>query len=538
MTISSLSNLDFYPGRGMYQPGEKVNLYFQGDSAATDVVEIEIDIFRGIEKIEQLKSRQTLPLGSFSLLFSFQPPLDAPAGYGAEIRIAGAPGRLAETAFDVLPGWTFFPRYGFVCDFSPARRNAQETAQTLAKYHLNGLQFYDWQYRHDSLVPPSDEFTDPLGRPLSLATILSLIKAAHDHGMSAMPYLAIYAASAAFWKAHPDWALYDADHQLIPFGEDFLGIMNPSAGTPWAQHLLMECGKALDALPFDGLHIDQYGEPKTGFDVSGMPVDLPKAFSDFITAAAERYPGMPVLFNAVGNWPIESLAKSPTAFNYIEIWPPETHYTDLVKIIRNARGLSDSKPVVIALYIPAERITNLRLADALIYSAGGTHIELGENGRLLSDPYFPKHEAVSEELRKLLRKQSDLVVRYEEWLSPLVEESGGLVTSVPEGVQAFARCTARGYSLSLVNLSSSQPLEWNCSHDTPQKLNDFIVEMEIPRKAFKVYCVSPDEDAIAPRALRFEQEGKFLRIYVPSLEIWDVLMIEPGMDESTTANRQ
>lgn len=530
--IHSFSCVDFFPDRGMYKPGEPVKLIFQGEVHETIGFEFELRIYRGLDLVETFKQKQILQSGSFLLHFSFQPPLDAPAGYGAEIRIAGASECLAETAFDVLPDWIIFPRYGFVCDFSPMRNDVQETVQTLAKYHLNGLQFYDWQYRHDDLVPPKEEFLDPLGRPLSLAVVRSLIDAAHMHGMKAMPYLAVYAASAAFWKSHPDWALYDSDHQLIPFGDDFLGIMNPAAGTPWAKHLLDECGKVLKELPFDGLHIDQYGDPKVGFNTEGEPVDLPGAFADFITAAVAQYPGRPVLFNAVGNWPIETLAKAPTAFNYIEIWPPETKYTDLVKIVRNARSLSGLKPVVIALYIPAERILNLRLADAIIYSAGGTHIELGENGRLLSDPYFPRHEFVGEPLRKILRRQSDLSVRYEEWLSPMVEEDPEIVTRVPENVQTFVRRMEQGYSLSLVNLSNGQPLEWNNIHEAPKELLNFAVEIDIPVDVRRVGCVSPDNQTIDPEDLHFEQNGNTIRIFIPRLEVWDVLLIQ------TTAEKQ
>ena len=282
-----------------------------------------------------------------------------------------------------------------------------------------------------------------------------------------MPYLAIYAASAAFWKSHPEWALYDQDQAPIPFGDDFLGIMNPVAGGEWGLHLLAECQNVLEKLPFDGLHIDQYGDPKTAFDRQGQAVDLPKAFADFISSAVRQHPDVPVLFNAVGNWPIKSLAKAPTAFNYIEIWPPKTAYTDLAEIVRNARLLSEEKPVVIALYLPANRPINNRLADAMILSAGGTRIELGENARLLSDPYFPKHEAMDACLSENLRRQIELIIRYADWISPLVSECRLPVDNLPKGIEHFCRKTTKGYSLSLVNLSADQPLHWNEEHDQP-----------------------------------------------------------------------
>ncbi len=71
-----------------------------------------------------------------------------------------------------------------------------------------------------------------------------------------------------------------------------------------------------------------------------------------------------------------------------------------------------------ALYLPADRPTNIRLADALIFSCGGSRIELGEGERLLADPYFPKHQPLTPELRTTLRRYYDFAVRYGEWLGP------------------------------------------------------------------------------------------------------------------------
>jgi dextranase len=146
----------------------------------------------------------------------------------------------AATAFDVLSSWTDFPRYGFLTDFSASRADPEPVLEKLTRFHINGLQFYDWQYRHDQLLAPSEEYIDLLGREMSLASLRKLVDAAHQHGMATMPYLAIYAASADFWRTHPDWALYDEAGNPIAFGENFLGLMDPSTGSSWSQHLLSE----------------------------------------------------------------------------------------------------------------------------------------------------------------------------------------------------------------------------------------------------------------------------------------------------------
>ncbi|MRR28790.1 hypothetical protein EG834_00285, partial [bacterium] len=470
---------------------------------------------------------RNLEAGRNQVDFSWLPPTEAPAGYGLVLTCddgKSQPTRLA-TAFDVLPDWTLFPRYGYLTDFSKSRPDEISTIQSLARFHINGLQFYDWQFRHDQLIAPTDDYLDPLGRPLSLLAIKKLINAAHEYGMAAMPYLAVYAASAEFWKGHPGWMLYDNEHKPIPFGEDFLGIMNPVAGGPWQKHLLDQCNRVLDALPFDGLHIDQYGDPKSGFDVMHQPVDIALAFGDFIQEAEDRHADRPILFNAVGNWPIDTLAAAPVSFNYIEIWPPDIHYVDLTRIVRNARILSHEKPVVIALYMPASREVNHLLANAIIFSAGGNRIEIGEDARLLTDPYFPKHEAISGSLMASLRSVADFAVRYEEWIGPLMPESDVPELNVPAGVEVFYRKVKGGASLSLVNLASAEPFCWNEEHKEPIKLSQFELEISLDFIPQKVWLLEPYTSA-EPIQLEFGQIGEKIILSIPHLALWSVLLFE------------
>ena len=132
------------------------------------------------------------------------------------------------TAFDVLERWADAPRYGYLFDFTPTR--ASFDLDPLLALHVNGLQFYDWLYRHDTLLPPAEVYLDPLGRPQSLATVRRLIEEAHVRGMVAMPYTAIYAASPQFAAAHPGWGLYDDNGVLYDFADGFLKIIESCVG--------------------------------------------------------------------------------------------------------------------------------------------------------------------------------------------------------------------------------------------------------------------------------------------------------------------
>jgi dextranase len=434
----------------------------------------------------------------------------------------------ASSAFDVLSGWSDFPRYGFLTDFTPGRSDIESTLAGLAKFHLNALQFYDWQYRHHRLLPEETRYIDPLGRELSLETVRRLLDAAHARGMSALAYLAVYAAGLDFWRSHLDWALYDAAGKPFTFF-DFLGLMDPTPGRPWAEHLTAECGRVLSGLPFDGLHVDQYGDPKFAWDAHAQPVDLPGAFAGFLQGLKQAYPQSGLLFNAVGNWPVEAVALAPTGAVYIEVWPPDTRYEDLARIVRQARRLSDNKPVLIALYLPADQQANVLLADAVILAAGGTRIELGEDARLLSDPYFPKHEAIPLPLYQALRRYASFAVRYAALVGPrAVEAEHVTVHTLPE-VMAFPRKHSPGWlSISLVNMTGLADPSWNLPHPAPQRVEQLELQIDGAGSVSAVWWASPDQaqPALAPAAWRMEGDALFVTL--PQLELFAVLAVDLG----------
>ena len=58
---------------------------------------------------------------------------------------------------------------------------------SLRRYHLNVVQFYDWMWRHYALMPPTEEFTDALGRKQSLGTVRAAIEAVQEAGARRWP---------------------------------------------------------------------------------------------------------------------------------------------------------------------------------------------------------------------------------------------------------------------------------------------------------------------------------------------------------------
>jgi len=531
--------VDFYPTQGCFRPGETVNLLVEIQSELNIDVGLIVTIRHLAEKPQTFMVPASLKANMQTIQIQWDAPTQ-PAGYGATVELCDASNRTldrATTSFDILNAWTDFPRYGYLTDFSTQRPNPDSTINELVRFHVNGLQFYDWQYRHDELLAPTENYIDPLGRALSLQTVKKLVETAHQYGVAAMPYMAVYAASALFWRAHLESALYDRDGHPIPFGEDFLGLMNPASGSEWRNHLLAECSRVLGSIAFDGLHIDQYGEPKQVWDAHGQSIDLPDAFVGFIEGARTDYPQKTILFNAVGNWPIEALATSSLDFIYIEIWPPDVRYRDVAHIVLDAVRLSQGKPVVIALYLPADRPNNVMLANAVIAACGGTRIELGEQTRLLVDPYFPKHQEIPTELKTTLRCHYDFLICCGEWMQsyPLTAEERGAWAFgelFPSFVQtdgrvwAVARRRGNDLVLNLVNWNRLDTnLTWDAPHLAPVPCVNLQMRVRLPRKPAKVFYACPEQSKSGPIELEFEFRNGKASFLLPTLYLSGIVII-------------
>jgi dextranase len=554
LPMNSVEITAFNPDKATYKPGERVEFLITLTNLLTQSlsVDVAVSVKHLAGEITRLAQPVDLPPGGQQTFrLAWYPPLDALMGYGADLSVQDESGRtlvVDHTAFDVLEHWTQAPRYGFLTDFAPGRANVDETMASLVRYHINGLQFYDWMYRHDEYLTNQEPYRDPLGREVSRRTIDALIDAAHIHNIAAMPYTAIYGASLPFFEVHRDWALYEADGGPYLFGENFLAIMNPDPASPWTAHLMHQFTTILEQTDFDGIHLDQYGDPKTAYSAAGNRVDLAQVIPGFInltheTVAAVR-PEATVTFNCVNNWPIETVAKTRQDFIYIEVWPPHTLYKDLYTLIVEAQALSGGKPVVLAAYIDPIRARNARLADAVIFASGGYHIELGESEAMLADAYFPKYKPIGDELAAVMYRYYDFAVRYENVLSigtrDTTGESGGKVAI--EGVKTDPDrvykkvwvITRRGEdfeTISLINLLDIPSPEWNgLLLVDPTPLGELRVHYQMDREVQRVWLASPD--FASPQAIPLEfSTGKFngksyVEFLVPRLEYWDLVVLE------------
>jgi len=480
--------------------------------------------------------------------FTWQPPIDAPMGYGLDVYLEALDGQLISTiksaGFDVLEKWIQMPRYGFLTDFQPGRTEIAGPVSIMADYHINALQFYDWMYRHEQFLTTEEPYVDLLGRQLSRQVVDELIDTAHTRGIAAMPYTAIYGASIDFYRQHPDWALYQAKGKPALFGNNFMAIMDPRSDGPWMRYLLNQFEEILTQTQFDGIHLDQYGDPKVGYDIDGnfidLAVELPKSINATKAVVDKFKPGGAVVFNCVTNWPTEQVANSNEDIIYIEVWPPYTSFTDLHALIISAQNLGQGKPVVLAAYLHPQGSANPQINDAIIFASGGTHIELGEGNNYLADPYFPKYESLSKSQAAAIKRYYDFAVRYQNWIGSQTQDATGKWNneiSIPgfetsnsltyNKIYPLVRETEGVTAISLVNLLGLPGGDWNQPVPNPEPQSEFEHILEIgDKKVASIGFASPDNEYFAITSLEFTQENGDLHIKVPGLNVWDLIIVE------------
>lgn len=546
--------IDVYPARTLNEPGAQATIRLDIESEGDAEAQLRLEVLERTEVVWQQHETVRLTKGLSIHEVSFEAPVHEARGYSvrAELTTETTSAR-AYTALLVASHWRFAPRYGFLSEFAPDDLDNGRVKE-LAKFHITCVQFYDWMYRHYQLLPPSDTFKDALGRELSLQTVRSRIGACHRHGMAALAYGAVYGPEPEFILEHPDWLLYDTKGDPIELTALFY-ITDLRAGSAWREHILREYEACVSELGFDGIHMDQYGFPKLAYDHEGTLVDLSRDFPGMINEAAARLAAKRknagVLFNAVNNWPIDAVAQSNQEAVYIEVWSPHDHYRDLVHLIQRARDLS-GKQVILSAYLKpfveggdgAEWAA--RYITAVIASAGGHHLILGEGHAVLRDAYYPNHGWLSAEGVATLRRYYDHTAAYTHYLHPhhlrVVESSfatgvnttfsleGAPVSTVPKAGKVWLSIKQREgqFVINLVNLCSLQDSLWDTPHRKAETIEGLTLECEPFIRLRQATWATPDEDR-GMRILTWQEmpQGR-ITLRLPTLEVWTTLILDYG----------
>ncbi|MFD1179242.1 glycoside hydrolase family 66 protein [Paenibacillus puldeungensis] len=561
---------DIYPVRAQFLSGQPVEIAIELANFTKEIVVITLSVrvnwlnqelnkmeLRGITLAPCEERVLTLRVGEYLADFN---------GYGVDVEwvldeaMEVSAGRIS-TAFDVVSDWRKSTRYGFLSDFNTSEKGDRQDVAWLSKLHINLVQFYDWMYKHDDLVPESSEFTDLMGRRLNLDVVSEKVRYCHDYGMKAIAYGAIYAASKGFYEQHKNWALLQSDGEAYDF-IDVFKIMNIEASSPWHDHIIAQYKRAIEKVDFDGIHMDTYGFPKTGISaVDGSVVRLEEQFPLLIDhtreALEQSKDDICLIFNNVGNWPVHTVARAAEDAVYIEVWKPYERYHHLVQIIQWAKLWGGGKPVILAAYLAPFRLEGATseqaeygalLLTAAIAAQGGYHLLVGENGGVLTQAYYADYSTMGGKFIRTLRNYYDFNVRYANLLydNKLVDVSmthadGDNREYVFENVEystygepgkvwTVIRENESFKTISFINLSNNTEDYWNAGKNHPLVQDGIRVQVLLDRKPKGAFVATPDRDNGRPLPLEFELtcslRGITLEAILPSLEVWNLLAIE------------
>lgn len=517
-----------------------------------------------------------------SLSYTWAPPSTDFQGYTVEAWARDASGNVIDnlnTAADVSSNWTHFPRYGFLSNFpSQSAATSSATVDMLKDYHINALQFYDWQYKHHvpvkgSVASPDASWPDIAGRTMYRQTVHDYIAAAHNTGMSAMNYNLINGAFDGYGQdgsgLNYQWGMFDdSTHSTqsslsMPGGwsTSKLWYFNP-ADTGWQNYIFSKEQDVFSAYGFDGWHVDQIGNPGTKYDYNGNAINFQNTFKPFLDNAKTTL-GKTIIFNNVDEYGRILTAQSKTDVMYDELWGTRK-FSDVKTDLDYQTGDSGGKATVFPLYMDYSYQNNftdsspgyfntpgILLADAGFFAMGAQHLELGDDLKMLDHEYFPNHHLImTDDLKTRLLKYYDFAVAYENLLrdglantSNAVSLNGIASSTVSDGnkVWTFTK-SGGGYDvIHLVNqlgITDTDIRDTNANKPAPTTQTNVSVKYYYGSGTIgSVNFASPDYENGKTYSLSYttgsDSGGNYVQFTAPTLQYWDMIYIRKT---STTQN--
>ncbi len=510
-------------------------------------------------------------------VFSWTPPSTNYTGYKLDFTLKDSNGNVLDTAasaVDVSSDWAKFPRYGFLEGY-PVQNPSQTNYDIglLNDYHLNGLQFYDWQWMHHwplkgTVANPASTWNDVANRLVSGATVTNAINDAHGFNMMAQNYNLAYGAWSGYGQdgsgVDYHWGMWynsNCTNQAgfgLPAGwaTPYIYWFNP-ADTNWQSYIFGREVDAMSVYPFDGWHVDSFGDVGTVYDCNGNVLNNASGIASFLSAAKSSL-NKRITFNAVANFSTAQTLGAPLEFNYVEAWERlgQNTYSDLKSII-DSNWATTGKPTVIAGYMDydyakttttQQKLFNdpgVRFINSLLMATGGGHVELGEGLQMLSNEYFPTlNVAMTATLRKAERDLYDFQVANENLLLDSALTQNTRVISLPGiststngaagTVWTFAKSKSGYDVLHLLNLLSATTNAWrdtNANMPAPTVQSNFTVKYYYATGTVSgVQVASPDSNHGAYTTLTYssgsDSGGNYIQFTVPSLQYWDMIVVQ------------
>lgn len=556
--------------KSMYAPGETAVVCLENLPAEATALRARLYSLERCVWDWQLPASKRFPLSL--------PDADG-RGYALEVEALDEQQNVLTSAFtavDVSSSWTKFPRYGYVWDFTPSA-DAESKADEMARYHLNGVQFYDWQYRHHRpLAADLSGWRDWSGRWISGDTVRAYLRAAHDRGMACMAYNMIYAANETYLTdgsgVQADWRLVrtngadftcDMDAKLGPVGVlQYFNLLNPD----WQNYIFAQENRVFEAFDFDGWHGDTIGENgpmrtadggPLGYDADGKPIYLVKdGYTAFLNAAKAAIGDKYLAFNPVGAQGIENVNVSAVDVLYTEFWPWDRNangrlyddYYTLHRAILGACEQSGGKSLIVAAYVnyrnpkAAFNPATVRMLDCVVFASGGSRIELGNGGNMLSDEYFPADgkKRMDDGLRSAVDRLYDFLVAYENLLrdgqrpvsrTVRLENLPVSTDGRSDTVWCFAKADSSTEIYHFLNLTGTDD-GWR---DEEQTKKPPIAHENVKTRLYtdypvrEVWLASPDGESPLPLPLEFQTgrdaNGAYAEFTQPALEYWNLIFL-------------
>jgi len=553
---------------GTVDPGVTVNI--TTDKAAYkpgDMVNFNID--KGLPASARVRYRylnETLLETSLDgQSWSWTTPSDDFTGYMVDIYdvIDAEEYIYGSIAVDVSSDWYKFPRYGFLSKFPQLTdERMSNVIDSLTRYHINGLMFYDFENKHHKPLAgtpenPDDTWPDIARRTIYRSTVESYITKAHEKNMNAMFYNLAYGAwsDAAADGVSSEWYMYtNTSHTTVDYiyldnnWSSSIYLLDPS-NRDWQDYLAKQNDDLYSVLEFDGYHVDQVGNrDKNLYTYNGTLIDLPGTFAPFLDAMKQKAPDKRLVMNAVDQLGQEGIATADVDFLYSEVWSPLT-YSELADvIIDNNTFCNNTMNTVLAAYInrglsDSEGYFNLPgvlLAESVIFAFGGSHIELGEH--MLVHEYFPNsNKMMSVELQRAMVSYYDFLVAYENILRDGGSFNTPAVTSTDRqmsinswppqsgNVAAVGRLTGKRQVIHLINFSTATDLQWrdnDGSRRVPVKYENSDLDIDVSGTVSKVWYASPDYNHGSSAELDFIQNGNTISLEMPYMQYWGMIVAE------------
>ncbi|GGG04186.1 glycoside hydrolase family 66 protein [Paenibacillus abyssi] len=548
--------------KARYNPGDTINYTLtlnQGSQEGELVVRYK-HLDRVIEEKELERD------GTEEVNWSWTPPADDYQGYMTEIFFKDGSDVLdhANIAVDVSSDWGKFPRYGYLADFMAMEESErQAVVDRLNRFRINGVQFYDWQWKHHIPLKlengqPAASWPEIANREVSFDTVKGYIDLLHKHNMKAMNYNLIFGAfeDAEVDGVKKEWGIFrdplrqNQDRHPLPDSWASDIMMYDPSNAKWRDYLIASEKEVFEHLPFDGWHVDQLGDRGSLWNYEGKSVNLAQTYGPFLQEAKKAI-DVDYVMNAVGQFAQAFIATTaPVKFLYTEVWDGHPTYRDLKGIIdQNLKFSKGELSTVIAGYLNYNHAEStgefnapgVLLTKAVIFASGGSQIALGEN--MLAKEYFPnKNLSIPAELEQQMIVYYDFLTAYQNVLRDQVQETELEVTSADVELSAqadkgkvwtIAKQKEGMDMIHLINFSDAVHMNWNdtdANQAEPTLKENIQLQVQTGKKVEKVWMATPDFYNGSAIELEFKQADGAVELILPKLKYWDMVVIEYTQD--------